>query len=167
MDAHIASSTRSAIGIPSAAKRQNKYGYKPLNTQMDAIHLGLHIVLRHSGSWGPGENLFSFNLLTADVEYLQHTCPRFAAPTGGLSKELCTGPMLATNVNPIVTAKYAAFRQRHQPSTPSGLKSYIASARTSILRQLAAGRRPRFQRQRAGHTANKPGHCWTGTRRSR
>src|SRR2546429_63937 len=54
-------------------------------------------------------------------------------------KELCKGPMLAGNVNPIVDTKYSAFQASGiNVASPSGIKSYIASARTSILSQLAA-----------------------------
>src|ERR1043165_3045675 len=55
-------------------------------------------------------------------------------------REIATGPMDSTRINPLLDAKYAAFQANGiSVTSPSvSVKSYISSARSSILSQLSA-----------------------------
>jgi len=133
---------------------QNMYGYKPRDGKWTLFIWDYNIVLGNSGSWGPGENLFSINFADGPMWNIYNT-PPFRRAYWRALKELCTGPMLATNFNPIADARYSAFRASgiSVGTTPS-LKSYIASARTSILSQLAAEDSPSFSAGGPDTTAN-------------
>ncbi|PYK96206.1 MAG: hypothetical protein DME19_20485 [Verrucomicrobia bacterium] len=133
---------------------QNMYGYKPLNGRWTLFIWDMNIVLGNSGSWGMGQNLFSVNGADGPMRNIYQT-PPFRRAYWRALKELCNGPMLATNFNPLVDAKYAAFQASGinvaAPTTP---KSYVAGARTSILSQLAAQDATGFAAGGPGTTAN-------------
>jgi len=71
-------------------------------------------------------------------------------------REIATGPMDSTRINPVLDAKYAAFQANGiNVSSPSvSVKGWIASARSSILSQLAAQNTPSFTASGPGTTAN-------------
>ena len=117
---------------------QNMYGYKPVNGKWTLFIWDYNIVLGNSGSWGPGQELFTANFADGPMQQIYQT-PPFRRAYWRALKELCKGPMLATNVNPVMDAKFAAFQASGvNVTTPSSLKSYLSSARTSILSRLAA-----------------------------
>ncbi|MGC8887034.1 MAG: lamin tail domain-containing protein, partial [Verrucomicrobiia bacterium] len=135
---------------------QNMYGYKPLNDRWKLIIFDFNIVLNNSGSGtqsdGPGANLFQYQTADVAMPYLYHNgvVPAYRRIFWRAMKDLCNGPMLPENVNRIVDAKYAAFRD-HGVTTlspnivaPDNIKSFIASARTSILSQMGGEDAPYF-----------------------
>jgi len=130
------------------------YGYKPLNGKWTLFIWDYNIVLGNSGSWGPGQNLFAATFEDSPMQQIYST-PPFRRAYWRALKELCTDPMLATNVNPIMDARFSAFRANGiNVATPASLKSYIASARTRILSQLAAEDTKSFNASGPGTTAN-------------
>src|SRR5437016_2656821 len=120
-----------------AQNEQNMYGYKSVNGKWTLFIWDYNIVLGNI-SWGAGQNLFTVNGADGPMQQIYQT-PPFRRAYWRALKELCNGPMLTNNVNPIMDAKYAAFQASGiNVTTPAGIKSYISSARSSILSQLAA-----------------------------
>jgi hypothetical protein len=133
---------------------QNMYGYKPLNGRWTLFIWDMNIVLGNSSSWGAGQNLFTVNGADRPMLNIYQT-PPFRRAYWRALKELGNGPMLAGNFNPIVDAKYAAFQASGiTVAAPTAPKSYVASARTSILSQLAAEDTTSFTASGPGTTAN-------------
>ncbi|HXT41180.1 MAG TPA: lamin tail domain-containing protein [Candidatus Angelobacter sp.] len=118
---------------------QNMYGYKPTQGKWQLMIWDYNIVLGNSGSWGPGQNLFSINGADGPMQAMYNNPPFLRAYWRAL-EELCNGPMLANNVGPVLDAKYAAFVADgvNVVSPSASVKGWIASARTSILSQAAA-----------------------------
>jgi hypothetical protein len=121
-----------------AQNGQNMYGYKPTAGRWTLFIWDYNIVLGNSGSWGPGQNLFTVDSANQPMQRLFNN-PPFRRAYWRALKEIINGPMVATNVNPIVDAKYAVFRSEGLTvAAPTGIKSWIASARGSIQTQLNA-----------------------------
>ncbi len=137
-----------------AQNEQNMYGYKPVNGKWTLFIWDYNIVLGNSGSWGAGQNLFYVNGADGPMQQIYQT-PPFRRAYWRALKELANGPMLANRVNPIMDAKFAAFQaSRITVTSPTGPKSYMASARTSILSQLAAKDTTSFTADGPAATAN-------------
>jgi len=138
-----------------AQNSQNMYGYKPLNGRWTLFIWDYNIVLGNSGSWSPGQNLFTVSGSGAPMTKIFNT-PAFRRAYWRALKELCNGPMLANNVNAIMDAKFAAFQANgiNVTSPSTAVKAWIASARTSILSQLAAVDASGFTAAGPGTTAN-------------
>ena len=136
-----------------AQNEQNMYGYKSVNGKWTLFIWDYNIVLGNI-SWGAGQNLFFVNGADGPMQNIYQT-PPFRRAYWRALKELCDGPMLANNVNPIMDAKYAAFQASGiTVTTPAGIKSYISSARSSILSQLAAENTQSFTASGPATTAN-------------
>lgn len=117
---------------------QNMYGYKPLQGKWTLFIWDMNIVLGNSGSWGPGQNLFAVNGADGPMQRLYNN-PPFRRAYWRALKEITTGPMDGSRINPLLDAKYAAFRAEGlNVTSPATVKSWIASARSSILSQAAA-----------------------------
>src|SRR5947208_8036322 len=129
------------------------YGYKSVNGKWTLFIWDYNIVLGNI-SWGAGQNLFTVNRADGPMQQIYQT-PPFRRAYWRALKELCNGPMLTNNVNPIMDAKYAAFQASGiNVTTPAGIKSYISSARSSILSQLAAVNASSFTASGQDTTAN-------------
>ncbi len=115
---------------------QNLYGYYGTQgTKYSLIMWDYNIVLGNSGSWTPGQNLFTSSDNTVAQFY---TTPAFRRMYLRALLELVNGPMNVTNVGPLVDAKYGAFVANGlSPENTSAMKSWIASARSSIASQIA------------------------------
>ena len=121
-----------------AQNEQNMYGYKPINGKWTLFIWDMNIVLGNSGSWGPGQNLFTLNGADAPMQRIYNN-PPFRRAYWRALKEISTGPMDSSRIDRVLDAKYAAFRAEGITVTsPAILKSWVASARTSILSQAAA-----------------------------
>jgi hypothetical protein len=120
-----------------AQNSQNMYGYKPQNGKWTLMIWDYNIVLGNSGSWGPdGNNLFTYNGSDPVMGEI-YANPKFRRTYLRAFKDIINGPMVATNVNPIVDAKFAAFSANGVSVTsPSGIKSWIATMRGSLQTAL-------------------------------
>lgn len=116
---------------------QNMYGYKPENGPWQLLIWDHNIVIGN-GSWGPGANLFSYTGGDSGMANIYST-PVYMRAMWRAYKDICNGPFLASKVNTLVDAKYAAFLANGiTVASPAAIKSWVASARDSILSQLAA-----------------------------
>ena len=116
---------------------QNMYGYKPENGPWELLIWDHNIVIGNS-SWGPGANLFSYTGGDSGMANIYST-PVYMRAMWRAYKDICNGPFLASKVNALVDAKYAAFLANGVTvASPAAIKSWVASARTSILSQLAS-----------------------------
>ena len=126
-----------------AQNGQNMYGYKPVNGKWTLFIWDYNIVLGNS-SWGAGQNLFTPNYSDGPMVQI-YQMPPFRRAYLRAFKELANGPMLASRVNPIVDAKYTAFQGSGvNVTSPSTIKSFIASARTAILSTVTSQDATRF-----------------------
>ncbi|MBI3868012.1 MAG: lamin tail domain-containing protein [Verrucomicrobia bacterium] len=117
---------------------QNMYGYKPKSGRWSLLIWDHNIVLGNSGSWGPGANLFSYTGGDVGMDHIYNT-PQFTRAMWRAYKEIATGPFDAARVGPVLDAKYAAFLASGvNVASPSAIKSWIESARVSILSQLSS-----------------------------
>src|SRR5262249_12007835 len=118
---------------------QNMYGYKPLAGCWTLFIWDMNIVLGNSGSWNPGENLFTVQGADGPMQRI-FSNPPFRRAYWRALREIATGPMDSTRINPVLDAKYAAFQASGiNVTSPSvTVKGYISSARSSILSQLNA-----------------------------
>src|SRR5439155_7307411 len=140
-----------AFGCQNA---QNMYGYKLVGGRWTLFIWDYNIVLGNSGSWGPGQELFTANFADGPMQVIYNT-PPFRRAYWRALKELCNGPFLATNVNPVMDARFAAFQASGiNVSTPASLKNYLANARTSILTQVAAEDTSSFNASGPASSAN-------------
>ena len=115
-------------GIQNA---QNVYGYVSPNVKWTLFMFDFSIVLGNRISWNPGANLFN-----ATPDYWQgiYTNPTFRRMLLRAYKELANGVMQATNFNPLLDAKYAAFQASGISATsPDPIKTWVTQARTTIL----------------------------------
>ncbi len=120
-----------------AQNSQNMYGYKPENGKWNLLIWDYNIVLGNSGSWGPdGNNLFTYNGADAPMGQI-YANPTFRRTYLRAFKEIANGPMLNANVDPVMDAKFAAFSADGVGvASPSGVKSWIATMRNSLLSTL-------------------------------
>ncbi len=120
-----------------AQNAQNMYGYKPLNGKWTLFIWDYNIVLG-DGSWGPdGGNLFSYNGADQVMGKI-YANPAFRRAYLRALKDIANGPMTSARANPVLDAKYAAFRTNGvSVVSPSAIKSWIASMHNSLLTTLA------------------------------
>ncbi|MBU6401031.1 MAG: lamin tail domain-containing protein, partial [Verrucomicrobia bacterium] len=114
---------------------QNMYAYKPPKGHWTMFIWDFNIVLGNSGSNGPtGDDLFQLGDPTVGTMY---GTPVFRRNYWRVLKEIVNGPMLATNINPVMDAKYAAFQASGITVTsPRAVQAWIATRRTYILGKL-------------------------------
>jgi hypothetical protein len=120
---------------------QNSYSYKPDYGRWQVFVFDMNIILGNSGSWGPGQNLFTVNSSQPGDPVMAklYAHPPFRRMYLRALKEICLGAMVDINVNPILDAKYQAFlNDGLRPQSPASVKSWIAGARTSILNTVAS-----------------------------
>ena len=98
--------------------------------------IDLGICLGNSIANSPGSGMTSFYDPVWQQLFAQ---PRFKRMYYRALKELVNGPMLASKINPLMNAKYAAFQAAGlSASSPASTESWIASAQSSIASQVAA-----------------------------
>ncbi|MDB6039507.1 MAG: putative secreted protein, partial [Verrucomicrobiales bacterium] len=121
-----------------AQNAQNMYGYKPLNGKWTLFIWDYNIVLGNSGSWGPdGGNLFAYNGADPVMGRI-YANPTFRRAYLRAFKDIANGPMSNTNANPVLDAKYAAFRANGVTVTaPTAIKSWITTMHNSLLTALS------------------------------
>ncbi|HVU28690.1 MAG TPA: lamin tail domain-containing protein [Verrucomicrobiae bacterium] len=135
-----------------AQNGQNLYGYiGTQGTKYSLLMFDFNIVLGNSGSWSPGQNLFttdSSNPWMGDI----YNTPVFRRMYWRALDELVNGPLNVANSGPLLDTKYQVFNENgltgvEDPNT--NIKGWLTQARSSIASQLAA-------ENATGFTVNPP-----------
>ncbi len=129
-----------------AQNAQNLYGYiGALGTKYTLMMFDYNIVLGNSGSWGPGQDLFTVNGEDANMQNIYNN-PTFLRMYWRALQELVNGPLTVSNTAPLCNAKYNAFVNDglSVENPTSAMLPWIAAAGTSIAAQLAAVNAPNF-----------------------
>lgn len=118
---------------------QNLYGYiGTKGTRYTLMMFDFNIVLGNSGSWGPGENLFSYYSADSNLGRI-YSNPEFRRMYLRALQELVDGPLDVARTGPLLDAKYDAFTANGIPAEkPGAIKNWLTSARRSIGSQIAA-----------------------------
>jgi hypothetical protein len=122
-----------------AGNGQNLYGYAGVQgTKYSLLMFDFNIVLGNSGSWNPGENLFSVNGNDPNLIAIYNT-PAFRRMYWRALGELVDGPLDVANSGPLLDAKYKVFTENGlNPENPdANIKGWLTQARNSIAAQLA------------------------------
>src|SRR5262249_25167057 len=92
-----------------AVNAQNLYGYMGASTTKYSLLMwDFNIVIGNSGSWGPGQNLFSVNGQDPNTGAIYNE-PTFRRMYWRALQELINGPLNIAVSGPLMDAKYAAF----------------------------------------------------------
>ncbi|HWD92650.1 MAG TPA: lamin tail domain-containing protein [Verrucomicrobiae bacterium] len=123
-----------------AQNAQNLYSYiGAQDTKYSLLMWDFNIVFGNSGSWLPGQNLFTLNSQDPNVTFIYNT-PEFQRMYWRALQELVNGPLNVANSGPLLDAKYNAFLAAglsvENPST--SIKPWLSQAQSSIASQLAA-----------------------------
>jgi len=123
-----------------AQNSQNLYGYiGALGTKYTLLMFDFNIVFGSSGSWGPGENLFTINGQDPNMAAIYNN-PTFLRMYWRALQELVNGPLTVANSGPLLDAKFNAFTANglSVENPNSGIKPWLSQAHDSIAAQLAA-----------------------------
>ena len=123
-----------------AQNAQNLYGYiGALGTKYTLLMFDFNISIGNSGSWGPGQNLFSFNGADQGMANIYNN-PTFLRMFWRAMGELVNGPLNVATSGPLIEAKYNAFVANglSAENPQSAIEPWLTQARTSIASQLAA-----------------------------
>ena len=118
---------------------QNLYGYNGVSTvKYSLMMFDFNICFGNSGSWDPGQNLFSVNGGDPALNQVFKT-PVFRRMYWRALNELINGPLDVANSGPLMDAKYNVFVDNglNQENPNTSLKGWITQARVSIAAQLA------------------------------
>ncbi len=123
-----------------AQNAQNLYGYMgALGTKYSLLMWDFNIVLGNSGSWSPGQNLFTVNGEDPNTQDIYNE-PTFLRMYWRALQELVNGPLDVTQSGPLLDAKYNAFTANglsvENPAT--NIEPWLSQAQESIASQLAA-----------------------------
>ncbi|MHB8521324.1 MAG: lamin tail domain-containing protein [Limisphaerales bacterium] len=115
---------------------QNMYAYKPPQGKWTMFIWDFNIVLGNSGTDGPsGDDIFKVGDPTIGRMYNTNV---FRRNYLRVIKEIVDGPMVATNVNPVMDARYAAFKAEGlSVGSPTGVESWIATRRKYLITKLS------------------------------
>ena len=132
-----------------AQNAQNLYGYiGTLGTKYSLIMWDYNIVIGNSGSWGPGQDLFTINGEDPNMAAI-YANPTFLRMYWRALQDLVNGPLNPAISGPLLMAKYNAFTdnglsvENPTDATASGggypgIEAWLAQAQSSIASQLAA-----------------------------
>jgi len=123
-----------------AQNAQNLYGYiGALGTKYSLLMWDFNIVIGNSGSWGPGQNLFTLNSQDSNMTAIYNN-PTFLRMYWRALQELVNGPLNVANSGPLLMAKYNAFTANglsvENPTV--NIEPWLSQAQSSIASQLAA-----------------------------
>jgi hypothetical protein len=118
---------------------QNMYAYCTDKLRWQLLIWDFEVVLGNSASDGPvGDDLFRHNSSDSMLTRLYRQ-PRYRRAFWRALREIVDGPMVATTVNPLIDAKYAAFQADGLGvAEPSPVKNWLA-ARRAYLSGLLQG----------------------------
>jgi hypothetical protein len=122
-----------------AQNAQNLYGYiGALGTKYSLLMWDFNIVFGSSGSWGPGQNLFTLYGPDTSMAAIYNN-PTFLRMYWRALQELVNGPLNPAHSGPLITAKYNAFTDNglsvEDPAV--NIEPWLAQAQSSIASQLA------------------------------
>jgi hypothetical protein len=118
---------------------QNLYGYVGAQgTKYSLLMFDFNIVFGNSGSWGPGQNLFSVNGQDPNTQNIFNDFT-FRRMYWRALQELVNGPLDTANSGPLLDAKYNAFVANglNVENPNSGIKGWLTQAKNSIAAQIA------------------------------
>ena len=126
-----------AFGCQNA---QNLYGYiGAQGTKYSLLMFDFNILLGNSGSWGPGQNLFTVNGQDPNTANIYNE-PTFRRMYWRALQELVNGPLNLANSGPLMDAKYKAFAANGltTENPNAAIKPWLGQAQSSIASQLAS-----------------------------
>jgi hypothetical protein len=126
-----------AFGCQNA---QNLYGYiGSQGTRYSLLMFDFNIVIGNSGSWGPGQNLFSVNGQDPNTQNIYNE-PTFRRMYWRALQELVNGPLDLAHSGPLLDAKYNSFVANglNVEDPNARIKSWLSQAHDSIASQIAA-----------------------------
>ena len=129
-----------------AQNAQNLYGYiGALGTKYSLLMWDYNIVIGNSGSWGPGQDLFTINGEDSNMAAI-YANPTFLRMYWRALQELVNGPLNVANSGPLIMAKYNAFTANglSVEDPRANIEPWLAQAQGSIASQLAAVNAPNF-----------------------
>src|SRR5205823_5246938 len=95
-----------------------------------------NIVLGNSGSWSPGQNLFTVNGADNNL-FRMYNAFAFRRMYFQALDELVKGPLDVTKTGPLLDAKYNTFAANGlSVENPAAIKSYLTQAKASINAQI-------------------------------
>jgi len=123
-----------------AQNAQNLYGYVgTLGTKYSLLMWDFNIVIGNSGSWGPGQNLFTINSQDPNMMAI-YSNPTFLRMYWRALQDLVNGPLNVANSGPLLVDKYNAFTENglsvENPTV--NIEPWLSQAQSSIAAQLAA-----------------------------
>ncbi|HZR17245.1 MAG TPA: lamin tail domain-containing protein, partial [Verrucomicrobiae bacterium] len=119
---------------------QNLYGYMGTQgTRYSLMMFDFNIVIGNSGSWGPGQNLFSVNGQDPNTQNIYNE-PTFRRMYWRALQELVNGPLDVAKSGPLLDAKYNAFVANglNVEDPNSNIKSWLSQAHDSIAAQISS-----------------------------
>src|SRR5208283_3744138 len=119
---------------------QNLYGYiGTQGTKYALMMWDFNIVIGNSGSWGPGQDLFTVNGEDPNTQNIYNT-PVFLRMYWRALQELVNGPLGVACSGPLLMAKFNAFTDNglSVENPTANIESWISQAQSSIASQLAA-----------------------------
>ena len=120
-----------------AQNAQNLYGYiGALGTKYSLLMFDFNIVLGNSGSWGPGQNLFTINGADQGMANIYNN-PTFLRMYWRALGELVNGPLNVANSGPLIDGQI----QRVRGQRPERGKSRGRTSSRGWRRRKAASRR--------------------------
>jgi regulation of enolase protein 1 (concanavalin A-like superfamily) len=123
-----------------AQNAQNLYGYiGALGTKYSLLMWDFNIVFGNSSSWGPGQNLFTYNSEDPSMAAI-YSNPTFLRMYWRALQELVNGPLNTAISGPLLTAKYNAFVENglSVENPAQNIEPWLSQAQSSIASQLAA-----------------------------
>jgi autotransporter-associated beta strand protein len=123
-----------------AQNAQNLYGYiGTQGTKYSLLMWDYNIVIGNSGSWSPGQNLFTLNSQDSNMTAIYNN-PTFRRMYWRALQELVNGPLNVANSGPLLMAKYNAFTENglSVENPTANIEPWLSQAQTSIASQLAA-----------------------------
>ena len=123
-----------------AQNAQNLYGYiGALGTKYTLLMFDFNISIGNSSSWGPGQNLLSYNGLDQGMANIYNN-PTFLRIYWRALGELVNGPLNVANSGQLMEAKYNAFAASglSAENPKSNIEPWLSQAQSSIASQLAS-----------------------------
>src|ERR1022692_1008395 len=121
-----------------AQNSQNLYGYVgALGTKYSLLMWDFNIVIGNSGSWGPGQNLFTINGQDQGMANIYNN-PTFLRMYWRALGEIVNGPLNVANSGPLIEAKYNAFTANglNVENPTANIEPWLSQAQSSIAMQL-------------------------------
>jgi hypothetical protein len=123
-----------------AQNEQNLYGYiGTQGTKYSLLMWDYNIVIGNSGSWGPGQDLFTIDSSDPYMEDI-YSNPTFLRMYWRALQNLVNGPLSVANSGPLLMAKYNAFTENglSVENPTAAIEPWLSQAQSSIASQLAA-----------------------------